>query len=474
MSSSTCHVAVLGGGLAGMSAAVALAQAGFRITVLEKRATLGGRAGSHQEATSGEWVDNCQHVLMPCCTNLLDFYRRIGVQEDIRFYPFIPFLDSNGKVSFLNSSSLPAPLHCAPSFLALNFLSLADKLRIARGLCALISLGERAGSVSGTALDWLLEHGQSRQTIECFWQPVLVSALNEDLDRASLLYASKVFLNAFLSHPRGWWLGIPTVPLSILYGDPLPRMLEKVHGQTRMECEIESLIFRERKIVAAQLAGGERISADFVVIALPWRAAAEIIPRELRPEASDLSFRDLSPSPITGVHVWFDRPVTDLDFAALPGKQVHWFFNKSRIFYRGSETGTYLQLVTSASRAWMELTKSQILDIALRELREVLPEVGNAHILKSYVLKEPAATFSPTAENEHRRPLPATTIENLFLAGDWIKTGWPATMEGAVRGGYLAAEAVLRATGLGVKVLVPDLPPSGLMRFLKHRLPRSG
>jgi zeta-carotene desaturase len=318
-----------------------------------------------------------------------------------------------------------------------------------------------------TTLDWLLAHGQSKKTVERFWHPVLVSALNEDLDRASLRYAAKVFLEAFLSHPKGWWLGIPAVPLSVLYGESVSQLMENHNGRIVAQCSAERLVAREGRIVAAQLASGESLKADFVILALPWRAAAEFLPGELMAAASGVAFKALTPSPITGVHLWFDRPVTDLEFAALPGNQVQWIFNKSLLFDSGAAPGTYLQLVTSASRAWMELTKSQILEIALGELQSVLPEVRNARVLKSYVLKEPAATFSPSAENEALRPSTETRICNLFLAGDWIRTGWPATMEGAVRGGYLAAEAVLRATGAERKLLVPDLPATGLMRFLK-------
>src|SRR5437867_8405577 len=170
------HVAVLGGGLAGMSAAIALAQEGCRVTLIEKRTVLGGRAGSHLDVSSGECVDNCQHVLMPCCTNLLDFYGRLGVREKIRFYSEIPFIDEQGRISVLSSSLLPAPLHCAPSFLSLKFLSLGDKFGIARGLVGLIREGKQPESGQITALDWLLAHGQSTRAIQYFWEPVLVSA----------------------------------------------------------------------------------------------------------------------------------------------------------------------------------------------------------------------------------------------------------------------------------------------------------
>jgi squalene-associated FAD-dependent desaturase len=457
----TESVAIAGGGLAGMSAAVALATAGYRVALLEKRAALGGRAGSYLEPATGEWIDNCQHVLMPCCTNLLDFYERIGVREKIRFHSEIPFLDAGGRLSLLRSSSLPAPFHCAPSFLRLRFLSAGDKLRVARGLSALLMLARRGTTPAGTALDWFRAHGQNDGTIARFWELVLVSALNENLERASLAYAAKVFLEAFLAHPRGWWLGVPSCPLGALYDEPVARFLRDRGGELRLRTAVERVVAGGGRL-ELDLSGGERMTAERLVVALPWRAAAAVLPPEL-PEGLRTSLREgFQPSPITGVHLWFDRPVTQLEFAALPGKQVQWFFNKSRNYGAG---GGYLQLVTSASRSWMELTKAQVMEIALAELRDVLPEVRGAQLVESHVLKEPAATWSPTPESERLRPGARTPIANLFLAGDWVRTGWPATMEGAVRGGYLAAEAVLATDGRPAKIRAADLAPAGLMRF---------
>ena len=453
-----------------MSAAVALSEEGYRVSLVEKRTLLGGRAGSLLDATSGEWVDNCQHVLMPCCTNLLDFYRRMGVGDKIRFYPQIPFIDRNGRVSVLKASLLPAPLHSLPSFVTLKFLSPADKLRIAWGLASLLFESRSRSRSDMTALAWLRAHGQSARAIQNFWEPVLISALNETLDRASIHYAGKVFVDAFLSDSKSWWLGIPTVPLSSLYGDPMVRVLECGRGEVRLKAEVERVVMRDGRVTEIILANGESLMADIVVVALPWDGAAEVLPEQVRQEIFK-SPDGFQPSPITGVHLWFDRPVTDLDFAALPGGQVQWFFNKSRTFEGNSPRDSYLQLVTSASRAWMNLSKVQILEIALAELKMTLPETRAARVVKSHVLKEPMATFSPAPAVDRARPQAVTRIANLFLAGDWIQTGWPATMEGAVRGGYLAAEAILRADGRPKNLLVPDRPAKGLMRWLLVKKP---
>lgn len=459
---------VIGGGLAGMSAAAALSGEGYRVTLVEKRPLLGGRAGSHIEAGTGDRVDNCQHVLMPCCTNLADFYRRIGVSDKIRFHPEIPFVDRRGQVSLLRSHRLPAPLHLAPSFFRLKFLHPGEKLRIARGMLSMVRAGEADGSDTTPAREWLLAHHQTPASIESFWQMVLVSALNEDLERTSLRYAAKVLVDAFLSHPQGWWLGVPCEPLSSLYGDPLVRLLEQSRGSVRLQSEASSVLVEDSVARSVALVSGERLEADVLVVALPWRSAAALLSGHFRNAGEDAAFERLAPSPITGIHLWFDRAVTDLGFAALPGRGIHWLFNKTLNFGGGRGENSYLQLVTSASRQWLELGKSQILTVALRELGEVLPLTRTARITKSYVLKEPAATFSPAPGSDAFRPLPSTPIRNLFLAGDWIETGWPSTMEGAVRGGYLAAEAVLRHASRPARILRPDLPATGLMRWLRR------
>lgn len=457
------HVIVVGGGLAGMSAAVALAGHGYRITLVEKRSALGGRAGSHYDAASGEWTDNCQHILMPCCTNLLDFYRRVGCENKIRFYPEIPFLEAGGKLSVLFSSPLPAPFHLLPSFMRLRFLNRRDKWRIACGFFSLRRLRKEDRWKNAPFLDWLRARGQTRQAIDRFWRPIIASALNEDLERAGGAHAAQVFIEAFLANYRGWWLGIPTVPLSVLYGDNVSKTLAGCASEVMLRTEVQQLEMCAGRVREAVLRDGCRLKAEAFVLALPWHAAAGLLPPEARQCADLPPFEKLEPSPITGIHLWFDRSITDLPFAALPGMRIQWLFNKSRTFENADRRESYLQLVTSASRAWSGLRAGAVLDMAITDLRQVLPLARDAVVLKARVIKETAATFSPSPASDGQRPPATTAIPNLFLAGDWIQTGWPSTMEGAVRGGYLAAAAVLSADGRNSGVLAPDLPPSGFM-----------
>ncbi len=465
MNGESRRIAILGGGLAGLAAAVALSRAGCKVTLLEKRPDLGGRAGSLRSSDSDECFDNCQHVLMPCFTNLLDFYRAIGVVDKIRFHRKVHFLVPPGRPSTLRAGALPAPLHCAVSFFRLRHLGSGDKLRIARCLLGL-AFRRQFPLDASTAAAWLESHGQSRAAIEGFWHPVMVSALNGELEKVSAAAAAMVFRLAFLSSRKGWWLGIPTVPLRSLYGSRIEHALEKAEGRVRLRTEVRELEMDGGSISAAVLASGERVEADRYVIAVPWTLAGALLGPGGAARAGLPPFAELESSPITCLHLWFDRPVTDLPFAALPGSPIHWFFNKAKNYGMGAAAGGYLQLVTSASRTWLGLTKRELLEIALAELGQVLPGLRGAVLLRSRVIKEPHATFCPSPGSESLRPESRCGVPNLYLAGDWTRTGWPATMEGAVRSGYAAAEALLADEGRAQRLLANDIRPDGLMRLL--------
>src|SRR5579859_4087468 len=209
------RVAIVGGGLAGLSAGCALADAGFEVTLFERRPFLGGRASSYEHPGTGEVVDNCQHVLLGCCTNLIDFYRRLGVEQKIGWFDRLHFIEPGGRRSDIGTSPLPAPLHSAPAFLRARFLDFADKDGIARAMLRL--MGDLPADVGESFLDWLERHGQAPNAIERLWKPVLVSALNEDLDRMSVHYAAQVFRESFLKSAQAGKMGVPKVPLTELY-----------------------------------------------------------------------------------------------------------------------------------------------------------------------------------------------------------------------------------------------------------------
>ena len=474
---STTHpptVAIAGGGLAGLSAGCALAEAGFRVTLFERRPYLGGRASSYQHPGTGEIVDNCQHVLLGCCTNLLDFYRRAGVQDKIRWYEKLTFLEPGGRASVIAPSALPAPLHTAPAFLRADCLSFRDKVSISRAMVALTpSIPPDRGE---SFLDWLKRHGQTEQAIERFWKTILVSALNEDLDQVSVPYAAQVVRESFLKSATAGLMGIPNVPLTDLYSQTGDYIRAR-GGEIQFRAGVES--FRPENSEISVTTNGQEQKFDYLLLAVPFDVLGRILPDS--PAAAPLAaaLGQFSTSPITGIHLWFDRQISHLDHAVLLDRTIQWMFHKSRLIQarnndardneargNGNSSGSYVELVVSCSRSLVEKSKTEIVEMAVKEAEEFFPDACDAKLLKSTVIKEVHATYSPRPGMDEYRPKPETAWPRVFLAGDWTATGWPATMEGAVRSGYLAAEALTRvARGKSANFLVPDLAPSGLMKL---------
>jgi zeta-carotene desaturase len=423
-------VIVIGGGLAGLATAAALGASGYRARLFESRPFLGGRATSYEAGS--ETIDNCQHILLRCCTNLLDFYKRLNVTGAIQFYRDFNFIEPGGRLSVMRAGMLPAPAHFAGSFLGLRFLNLSEKIAIARAFEAI-----RKESHTRTDLDrismqqWLEEKRQPPRAIERFWRQVLVSAINEELDRMAAAHGFQVFELGFLANSTNYEMGVPRVPLADLYGEESWARIGNVEIHLRSAVqEIEIGATGEVRCVRVN---GETLKADAYVCSLPFERAGSMLP------SLNLDLSEFEPSPITGIHLWFDRPVTALPHATLLDRTIQWMFNKSE--------GRYIQLVVSASRSLAPMPRGEVIELALRELTEFLPSVAEAKLEKSHVVKEIRATFSAKPGLEKFRPVAKTSIPNLFLAGDWTKSGWPATMEGAVRSGYLAAEAVSIAAG---------------------------
>jgi len=458
-------VAIAGGGLAGLAAGCALSSAGFRVTLFERRPYLGGRASSYQHPGTGEIVDNCQHVLLGCCTNLIDFYCRTGVANKIRWYDSLTFLEPGGRASVIKPSALPAPLHAAPSFLRADCLTLADKLAIGRVMAVLapaapVERGE-------TFLAWLKRHEQTEQAIDRFWKTILVSALNEDLDQISVPYAAQVIRESFLKSAAAGRMGVPTVPLTELYGSAGDAIRDR-GGDVQSRAGIES--FRAQASDVTIVVNGQERKFDYLVLAVPFDVLARILPES--PAAAPLAemLSHFTTSPITGIHLWFDRVISDLDHAVLLDRTIQWMFHKSRLIEareaREDGKGSYVELVVSSSKSLVEKSRGEIVDLTLKELREFFPAAREAKLLKSTVIKEVHATYSPRPAIDQHRPRPETAWPRVFLAGDFVATRWPATMEGAVRSGYSAAESLARAAGRATTgFLVPDLPGSGFMRL---------
>jgi zeta-carotene desaturase len=432
------EVIVIGGGLAGLAAAAALGGAGHRVRLFEARPHLGGRAASYD--IGEETIDNCQHVLLRCCVNLLDFYRRLGVANEIVFHREFTFIEPGGRRSVLRAGWLPPPAHFAGSFFGLKFLNLPEKLAVMRALRAVSrECGRREDLDRITMLDWLRGQRQPRRTLDRFWGPVLVSAVNEELGRMAASHGLQVFQLGFLGRRDSYEMGVPAVPLGQLYRREAWRRLGCVEIHRRAPAE---RIVIENGAVRCVRACGAEWQADHYVCALPFERVAGVAP-ELGLDVSAFEH-----SPITGIHLWFDRPVTDLPHAALLDRTIQWMFNKDR--------GHAVQLVVSASRSLVPVQRGDVIALALRELAEFFPAAREAKLEKAHVVKEVRATFSARPGLESRRPGSRTAVRNLFLAGDWTRSGWPATMEGAVRSGYLAAEAVVESAGKPQSFLLSD------------------
>ena len=449
------HVVVVGGGLAGLAASLALADHGMRVSLLEKNPRLGGRATSYR-LPSGESIDNCQHVTLRCCTNLEDFFRRAGVADKIHYYNELIFSDSKGRRGRIRPSKLPAPLHLAPSFAALPLLTVRDKFSIARAMFRILASGGSPKIRDGTTmLEWLREERQTPRAIDHFWRVVLVSALNEELDRTDARYGILVFWKAFLSNSAGFGMGVPAVPLADLYASCC-EPIQKHGGEVRTRCLVSEICLSNGKADAVRLDGGGEVRGDYYVLAVPFDRLAKLLPDEIRRTEMFANLANFSVSPITGVHMWFDRPVMAEPFLTSIDHTIQWIFNR---------TNRYVQIVISASRELANRSQQEIVDICRYELNDLLPGAKEASLLRAVVIRENAATFSPAPGCDRWRPSQTTAVPNLFLAGDWTNTGWPATMESAVRSGYQAAEAILSTEGSPISLVRPDMAANGLARW---------
>jgi zeta-carotene desaturase len=469
-------VILIGGGLAGLSAGVALAEAGWRVRLFEQRPFLGGRATSYV-LPDGEHVDNCQHVTLGCCTNLEDFYRRVGSAGKIKYFDRLFFLDPLGRRGEMKAGILPAPFHMTGSFATFAPLSFRDKWSIARAMLDIfLSKGRTAdltenGGIS--MLEWLRRRHQTAGAIERFWRVVLVSALDEELDRTDARFGVDVFWKAFLSNRTGYRMGVPIVPLAELY-EGCKSEIERRGGEVLLRSPVRALCIENGVMSGMKLDGDRKETADAYVFAASHTALLELLSDEVKgqyPEFNNLE--NIKVAPITGVHFWFDREVTQEPFITLLDTTTQWIFNKT-LLYGGARNGSaksatearqYLQLVISASYDLLQKPRQEIIGLCLKEVRQALPAAREAQLMKATVIKEAAATFSPQPGVDRWRPKQETSVRGLFLAGDWTDTGWPSTMEGAVRSGYLAAEAVLRVAGTPEKFLQADLRPDGLVSF---------
>jgi squalene-associated FAD-dependent desaturase len=467
-------VAVIGGGVAGMSAACALAEAGFRVQLIERRGYLGGRASSYRHPGVNEVIDNCQHVLFGCCTNLIGFYRRIGVADKIHWTSDMTMIEPGGRRSRLGPFKLgpirlPAPLHGAPSLLASSAFTFADKLALGRAFRAMMNPGSL--EVSNESLgDWLRRHRQTEGAMNRFWRLVIASALNADIENIAVHYAAKVIRELFINSAEAGAMGMSTVPLSELYLGA-EQFLEQHGSSVLYNANVEALTRDEAARNWAITTRFGTLASDYVVIALPFEGLGKLLPNMPPANGVEALAQQISEHqhwPLCSVHLWFDREITDLDHAVLLDREIHWLYNKGKLQPWRKLTGSYVELVISASRAFAALSREEAIAQSMRELGEFFPAVRTAKLEKAALIKEMRATFAVPPGIDAARPGSSSPWPNLFLAGDWIDTGWPSTMESAARSGHLAAEVLSGEAGDPARVLEKDLQPTGIMKLVSQ------
>jgi squalene-associated FAD-dependent desaturase len=357
VSRNTPSVLVIGGGLAGLAAAVALAPRGVRVTLVEARPRLGGRAGSFGDPGSGQLVDACQHVSMGCCTNLAHFFRTVGVDHLLAEQPTLYFMTPDRRVSRFKADPWPAPLHLGRALAAAHYLTAGDKLRVAYGLGMML---REPPDADPPLSDWLLKHRQNRRTIDRFWGVVLTSALNETVDRVGLKYARKVFRDAFVRHRDGWVVEVPTVPLGRLYGDELRGWFDTHKVEVRLNAGVKGLVQSPPTAVGglsgALLRDGSELRADFYALAVPFDRVLDLLPEPLRADPFFAPVKNLAPSPITSVHLWYDRAVLKWPHVVLVDCLGQWVFNRGEV----APGEHYLQVVVSAARPLRGLGRDEV------------------------------------------------------------------------------------------------------------------
>ncbi|MEU6641512.1 hydroxysqualene dehydroxylase HpnE [Saccharomonospora sp. NPDC046836] len=433
----TGHVVVVGGGLAGLTAACDLADAGARVTLLEARSRLGGATFTFHR--DGLAVDNGQHVVLRCCTEYQALLARLGTAEGIalqdRFR--LPVLTPEGTRTELARTGGPAPLHLVAGIARYGALPVADRLRVFRAAAAMRRLDPRDGALDERSFgDWLGQHGQNAATRDALWNLISVAALNCDAEQASLALAAMVFRTALLDRADGADIGIPRWPLADLHVRPAEKYLLTRSAEIRLRSPVRGIEPTATGFTVTL--DGEKLDADGVVLAVPPDAAAQVCPAPAGLAAERLA--RLGAAPIVNVHAVFADQVTELPFAAAVGSPVQWLFDRTDV--AGLETGQYLVVSLSAAHTWLDTPVAALRETFLAELGRLLPAAAATPCTQFFATRERRATFRQGPGSGRLRPPARTRLPGLALAGAWTATGWPDTMEGAVRSGHEAADLV--------------------------------
>jgi zeta-carotene desaturase len=444
LSTSHYDVVIVGAGFAGLSAAAALVERNARVLVLEARPRLGGRATAFPDRATGELVDNGQHVLFGCYRETFSFLRRIGAEGHVRLQPSleVPFIAPGGTLTRLRCPDLPPPLHLLAGVLEWEALPFMDRLSALRLAAPLIRTSGTPGTRQETVREWLIRHKQRPAIRTWLWEPLAIAALNQAPEQAAAGPFARVLAEMFGGGPRAAAIGLPVLPLDRMYAEPARRYVERRGGEVRVNAQAAvAALTRDGGRIAGLDVRGERITAGAFISAVPWFALADLfalvpLPGSL---AGIVDAASRTPAlPIVTVNLWYDRPVMEEPFVGLASSEIHWIFDKRAVFGRDA---SHLSIVTSAAEALAPLGNDALVRFAAERVREALPGAVRARLIRGVVVRERRATFS-VAPGVPQRPGVTTDLDNFFIAGDWIDTGLPGTIESAVRAGHAAASAI--------------------------------
>ena len=439
-------VIVLGGGLAGLSAARSLLEHGYGVTLVEKRPFLGGRAYSFHDPQAGGEVDNGQHVFLGCCTYYIDFLKALNVfhqtsiQKRLRVEVVL-----DGDSGFLSSTPFLGTLHLLPSFIRYPHLGLRDKLLAVYGVVR-AKLTDRTRHAKEldqqTFYDWLRRHHQTERAIDKLWNVIILPTLNDDIRNVNADMGLMVFQEGLLKQPANATIGVAKVGLTSLTGVPAQRFIEEKGGSLILGKAARLFMVDNGEVTGVEMSDGSVLRADAYVSALPFAALLQSLPEEIARDSFFSRAAELSSSPIVGIHLWYDRPIMEEEFAAFLDSPVQWVFNRSRIQGSDGQDGQYVCISLSGAWDFVDRPKEELRAQFVEEMERLFPRARGAQIQRFLIVKQPEATFRSVPGVAALRPSQATPIPNLFLAGEWTDTDWPATMEGAVRSGVFAADAL--------------------------------
>jgi hydroxysqualene dehydroxylase len=448
-------VVVIGGGFAGLSAAVMLADAGVRVIVLEQAPRLGGRAAAFVDRETGERVDNGQHVLFGCYRETYAFLDQLGTRHlaPLQRRLALTMAGADGRSFALRCPPLPAPWHLVVGLLAWGAVSLSDRLSAAR-IRPILAAARRDGAqavsdrvdASLTVTDWLRSHGQSSRLCEWLWDPLAMAALNQAPDTAAAQPFVRVLAELFGSGPADSAIGLPSVPLDELYALPAARFIESRGGIVMTSAPARVALGSAGEIDSVHTSAAT-IATRTVLSAVPWHGLARLWSPEVPTSLSSLVTlaSAMTSSPIVTANLWFDGLALSDPFTGLIGGPMHWAFDKAALFGR---SGSHLSVVASGAADLAAMDNVEVTRVATDQLFAALPQSRRARLLRSVVVREHRASFS-LAPGGPARPRPETPLEGFFLAGDWTDTGLPATIEGAVVSGRTAGRLILsRLRGL--------------------------